>query len=284
MSNEARLAVKPVRQVEECGDRSGQATDWVSSTLGHIPAWQEASRLVLLRWTLADHALAMGERHCRDTVSNIEIEGIRLEESGFNRTVIASLNPSQAAAEQSRAAEMLARLAMCELIGLIEETLIKAYRLLLFENPCLLTHSWENGGIKRLFSRRAEKPEAWQKSWSRQVDRALDELRSRKKRALVLCYWRDAGLAMPKRGLSATVEDLDAAIGFFLAIRENILKRPDSVGSGLARLSDLMGFKDFRYAEGSPLAVDARQIELVEAFFHEYLEILRRALEERGPD
>jgi len=63
-----------------------------------------------------------------------------------------------------------------------------------------------------------------------------------------------------------------------------MLERPDTVGSDLARLSDLLGFEEFNYIEGSLLLVEGRQIELVVAFFHEYLEILRRALERRALD
>lgn len=284
VSAETPVTLQPARQVQECDDRTGQSTDWVASKLEQIPVWQETTHLVHLRWSITNRALATGGRQCRNTVGNIPIEGIRSGESGFKRSVLASLTPSRAEAEHAQAADMLARLTLYELIGVIEQIVIKSYRLFLFENPYLLSDCWENDGMKRLFSRRVEKPEAWQRSWSRHVDRALDEWRPQQTRALVLSYWQHAGLDMPKRGLCTTVEDLDTAIGFFMAIRDNMLERADTVGSGLARLSDLMGFEDFNYTKGSPLVVDGRQIELVEAFFHEYLEILRRALQERASD
>lgn len=272
-----------VRARRNGGARLARTSGWKTTTLDQIEEWQEATRLVHVRWSIAQRALTTAEQQCRTMAEQVEIEGIRSNESGFRRTVIASWTGLEAQEEHAHASDMVTRLAMCELIGVIQRIVAEAYRLFLWDNPSLLLDSPETQGLKRLFSRRLEKPDAWEKSWSRHVDRSLEDIRSQRSGSLLLSYWQHAGLKMPDRGVCASVEDLDTAVSLFLAVRENILNHADTVNSGLARLSDLMDFPEFSYVHGSPFVVHGRQIELVEAFFHEYLEILRQALRERMP-
>jgi hypothetical protein len=269
------------QSAQDSGGGFGEPSDWATCTLERIGAWQEAASLVHHRWSIARRALSKGEWQCRNGLENTVIEGIRPCESGFRRTVIASWDGPKAQEEHVQAADMLTRLAMCELIGVIEQILTEAYRLFLWGNPMVLIDKPENQGLKRLYSRRLDKPAAWEKSWSRHVDRLLEELRSQGPGTLLLSYWRHAGLKMPDRGFCSSIEDLDTTVRLFLAVRESILTHTGTVNSGLARLSEVMGFPEFSYVQGNPLVVHGRQIELVEAFSHAYLEILRQALQQR---
>lgn len=255
--------------------------NWVAATLEKIPDWRAEARCAYLSWVVTDRALGVAKSGCSEMAGTFDIAGIRAVGDGFARKPLASWARRRAEHEHSQAAVMAARFAMVELVGVIEESLFGAYELFLSQNLYLVIDKPQNNGLKRLHARRFDKPEAWTKSWNIHMRKWRHDLKFQGSENLVGTYWYQAKLTLPERYRDTDIVHLGATIGLFLELCSHILRRATQVDAALARASIAVGSPDFDYSKGKPFRVEARQVELVEAFYFEYLEALGMALEER---
>lgn len=255
--------------------------NWVSATLEKITDWRAEARRVYLNWVVTDRALGVAKSGCSEMVGTFDIAGIRAVGGDFDRKPLASWARRRAEHEHSQAAVMAARLAMVELVGVIEESLFDAYELFLSQNLYLVIDKPQNNGLKRLHARRFDKPEAWMKSWNIHMRKWRHDLKFQGSENLLGTYWHQAMLTLPERYRNTDIVHLGATIGLFLELSSHIQRRATQVDAALARASIAVGSPDFDYSEGKPFRIEAKQLELVEAFYFEYLEALGMALEER---
>jgi len=256
-------------------------TDWVQATLSSAVAWREDARGLFVRWVAADRALRVATAGCSDIEGTFDIDGIRWDGHQFNRTTLASWGAWHAEHEHARSSEMVTRLVMRELISLIEASVFDAYELFLSQNPSDILDKPENLGLKRLYTRRFDKPANWQKSWKSQMRRSREEWALHGFGKVMERYWSAADLALPEGYDAMTLANLSATMSLLLEMRAHITCSSSHVSPSLARLGDLVDSTHFRYEAGKPFTVDAKQMEVVEAFFQAYLQLLGRALEER---
>jgi len=272
-----------VRMVEGVSNRENTpAPTWLQTTSQFIPAWRSQARDIYLRWSVADRALRSARQACTAMSDPYDIAGIRPGEAGYQRRTLVSWSAVEAESAHEQAIDMVTRLALHDLVDMIEQSILQAHEIMLLSHPHILLEQPDTKGLKRLYERRFDNPEAWRKSWTKFIakwrrDRSPNEISN-----VVQRYWSDARLFLPVGYEPATLDQVNAFMAVILAVRDHIVNRSKHVDARLATLSTQIDSPGFSYSRDDPFEVRGAQMELIEAFYAEYLEMLSLTLKAKA--
>jgi hypothetical protein len=255
---------------------------WLQTTSQLIPAWRSQARDIYLRWSVADRALRSARQACTTMPDPYDIAGIRPGEAGYQRRPLVSWSPSEAETAHEQAIDLVTRLALRDLVEMIEQSILQAHEIMLLSHPHALLEQPDAKGLKRLYERRLDNPDAWQKSWTKFIakwrrDRSPNEISN-----VVQRYWMEARLFLPVGYEPATLDQVNAFMAVILAVRDHIANRSKHVDAKLAELSTQIDSAGFSYDCGDVFEVCGAQMELIEAFYAEYLELLSLTLKAKA--
>lgn len=247
---------------------------WTELTLEQIPSWRDRVSDAYYRWSVTDKALRVARRECSMMAGTYEVTGLRPGSQSFERTPLVSWSPQTAVERHDEAITSGMRLAMREMVDEIERSILQAYEILLLRGPhCVLERPTERG-LKRVYERRDENPDAWSRAWSSFITKWRRGHTQADAGNLVTRYWSDAQLFMAQGYDRDALQQVNGFVAVLLSLRDHIAEGHALAKPKLARLSDGVDSPGFAFDEGQSLEITRGQLELVEAFFAEYLRML----------
>ncbi|EDM72283.1 hypothetical protein RAZWK3B_08536 [Roseobacter sp. AzwK-3b] len=258
------------------------STRWMELTLEQIPVWQTRVSDAYLRWSVTDRALCASRCDAAMMAGTYEVTGLRPGAKNFERTPLVAWSPQTAVERHDAALSSAMRLAMREMVDEIERSALQAFEILLLKGPHSVLERPTERGLKRIYQRRAENPDGWAKSWSTfMVNWRRSQTQSDASK-LVSWYWSDAQLFMAGGYDRDALQQVNAFVAVLQAVRDHISEGHGRAQPRLARLSAGVDSPDFSFDEGAALEITRGQLELVEAFYAEYLRMLTMSLKQKS--
>lgn len=251
---------------------------WVDITAEQVAAWKDEACSLYLNWVLCDMALDRLLQSEAQSGNALDLFGFRADRDVFRRIKLASLNGPAARLRHDHARDMILRLSIGDLIGFIEACLCDARVIFLTQNAGQVVSRPEHSGLKRLYDMRLTRPKAWDRAWAAYLRAERDEIQRQGMPRLVPAYWEQAQLCLPNGYASTPIDQLGATFQLFSEIRTALTQRSAKVSPALAAASTSVGCRDLAFEADAPFSVTARHMEVIEGFFHEYLDVLDRAL------
>lgn len=247
---------------------------WTELTLEQIPSWRDRVSDAYYRWAVTDKALRAARRDCATMAGTYDVTGLRPGAQSFGRTPLVSWSPQTAVERHDEAIASGMRLAMRDMVDEIERSILQAYEILLLRGPhCVLERPTERG-LKRVYQRRDENPDGWDRAWSSFMTKWRKSHTQADAGNLVTRYWSDAQLFMTQGYDRDALQQVNGFAAVLLTLRDHIAEGQSRAKPKLARLSDGVDSPGFAFEEGQALDITRAQLELVEAFFAEYLRML----------
>ena len=257
---------------------------WIEESTKSIGEWRNTATSCYIRWALSINGLHIAAEKYSDPnwqrTKAFVVTGLVMRDGQPEHGAIVTWKGQKPAEAHLETVRMLASYGLIDLCSVLEEMLLKFYRIYKEYNPEEFIKGPDNQTLRKLFRNRENEPEAWSTAWKQRLDKWQRNKLYDGLAGILLSYYNVTGLKKPSWYKETSPETWAETLNGIAILRNCLIHGTKTVPKELADISGKPFSLEFPFVEGEPIEIDKRHLEAVELFVTKLLDAINDSLVE----
>lgn len=265
--------------IYDCGENT--QNKWIEESTIMLREFSDIIKSTYIRWALAINGLNLGhEKYNHDDFKGkaFGITSGRFVNGEITRVNIMAWDGPTAAKNHIETVNMLASYAIIDLYALLEELILKIFKIYWFYNPEKMLVGKENRSFRILYRDKDVNPEAWTTSWNERLDKWQRNKIYDGIGKIFISYYASAGLKVPKDKKEYTIEMISTSLKSISILRNCLIHGSNTIPKELAEISNLDKVNEFPFIEGEKIELNLNHLISIEQFTNAFVATLNVSL------
>lgn len=257
---------------------------WIEKSTIVLREFSDIIKSTYIRWALAINGLNLGhEKYNKEDFKGkaFSITSARFVNGDITRVNIMAWDGPTAGQNHLDTVNMLASYAIIDLYSLLEELILKLFKIYWFYNPENMLVGKENRSLRILYRDKDSNPEAWESAWNERLDKWQRNKIYDGIGKIFISYYSSASLKVPKDRKEFTIENISTTLKSISILRNCLIHGSPSIPKELAEISNIDKVNEFPFLEGEKIELNLNHLISIEQFTNAFVATLNISLIEK---